>query len=148
MNIRKLSLQGGSVASLVILGWLLWTSFARSDDIAAGRDAIDSETKEIFKITMGRDFKGFPAINPKTGKNTLYPVERCYWNQCGKIKGGTPVILNDYLGILGPTKCPTCGKKVVGHNPLPPNTRVDDQGILHENPIPPEEANTPTDGSQ
>jgi len=47
-----------------------------------------------------------------------HPVEYCFNNTCGP-DGGTPVILNAYLGEEGPTTCPKCGARVVGHNPRP-----------------------------
>lgn len=48
----------------------------------------------------------------------FHPVEYCFQNTCGP-DGGTPVILNGYLGVSGPTQCPKCGARVVGHNPRP-----------------------------
>lgn len=60
----------------------------------------------------------FPYRNPKTGERSMYPVEYCFYNECGPA-GGTPVILNDYLGKEGPTTCPRCGEEVHAHNPRP-----------------------------
>lgn len=48
----------------------------------------------------------------------FYPVEYCFNNQCGP-DGGTPVILNAYVGRPGPTKCPKCDAPVTAHNPRP-----------------------------
>lgn len=78
------------------------------------------------------DFPQVRIMNPETGElrwfrtdhnkplpDNFYYVEYCFDNECGP-KGGTPVVLNGYLGIDDPTKCPECGSTVVGHNPRPP----------------------------
>jgi len=58
-----------------------------------------------------------PVLAP-SGKNTGYEAELCYWTKDGKPKETpTPVLLNIYKGIKGPTFCPDCGRLVVGHNP-------------------------------
>ncbi|MFG0258150.1 MAG: DUF1206 domain-containing protein [Phycisphaerales bacterium JB043] len=49
----------------------------------------------------------------------FHPVEYCFQNTCGP-EGGTPVVLNAYLGNPNtPTTCPKCGAPVVSHNPRP-----------------------------
>lgn len=48
----------------------------------------------------------------------FYPVEYCFENTCGP-EGGTPVVLNLYLGDNSPTFCPKCGAEVSSHNPRP-----------------------------
>ncbi len=63
---------------------------------------------------------------------TGYPAEVCYWNQCGQQKGGTWVVLQQTMGLDTPTVCPKCGHAVVGHNPLPPGTYVDEGGDLRQ----------------
>ncbi|TVQ31573.1 MAG: DUF1206 domain-containing protein [Phycisphaeraceae bacterium] len=59
----------------------------------------------------------------QTGPNATmpdgyHPVEYCFQNQCGP-EGGTPVILNEYIGKPEQTNCSKCGARVVGHNPRP-----------------------------
>jgi len=81
----------------------------------------DSESGEVFKQYRLRDGDTLPAVNPKTGKRTLYPVEFCYWTEDGEGKTEpTYVILNEALGKEAPTTCPDCGREVVFHNPEPP----------------------------
>jgi hypothetical protein len=60
----------------------------------------------------------YPHENPRTGKNTLYPTEVCYKNECAQ-RGGTRVILNPWLGVKEPTRCPVCSAGVRAHNPGP-----------------------------
>ncbi len=81
---------------------------------------ICAETGEAFpKMTMP-DNPDTPTVNPKTGRATLYPAETCYWNKDGTAKlRPTYVLLNGYTDKPGPTKCPDCGRVVVGHNPMP-----------------------------
>lgn len=72
------------------------------------------------------------VMNPETGEKRwfytapgaqlpagFHPVEYCFQNACGPA-GGTPVVLNLYLGKEEPTSCPKCGATVVGLNPRPP----------------------------
>lgn len=72
---------------------------------------------------------GVPYVHVETGQTRFYkvgvrpdegfyPAEYCFRNSCGP-DGGTPVILNAYLGKDGPTTCPKCGAPVVAHNPRP-----------------------------
>jgi len=89
----------------------------------ASRDriAIDAVSGKVFDHYTVEEGKSFPWKNPKTGKNTLYPVEKCYWTAEGKAKiNPTYVLLNEYAGKDGPTICPDCGRVVVPHNPMPP----------------------------
>lgn len=78
------------------------------------------------------DFPQIRVMNPETGElrwfttahgkplpEGFYFVEYCFDKTCGP-DGGTPVVLNSYRGLEGPTKCPKCGSEVVGHNPRPP----------------------------
>lgn len=70
-----------------------------------------------YAIKMGDTF---PVRSPYTGRMTGYPAELCFWTKDGAIKGDpTPVLLNEYMGISGPTFCPECGRLVVAHNPAP-----------------------------
>lgn len=128
----------GIAAVLMLLvagGVVYWNFFTGPPSVAAetsARDVIDSKTKKVtrdFRIPLGGRF---PWKNPSTGENTLYPVERCYWkvwpggrpgrpNSGGEVKADpTYVLLNEYAGIEGETKCPDCGAPVIGHNPSPP----------------------------
>lgn len=68
-------------------------------------------------------------VGAKTMPDGFYPVEYCFDNECGPA-GGTPVVLNVYLGSKEPTHCPKCGALVEAHNRRPPeyaNTIPKDQ---------------------
>lgn len=80
------------------------------------------ETNKSFEYLMHEGEK-WPVLSPFTNKKTGYPVEECYWTRDGKRKE-TPtfVVLNETLNKPGDTICPECGRLVVGHNPLPPES--------------------------
>lgn len=86
------------------------------------RTLIDTETGEVFvdfKLPTGAEI---PFKNPKTGTMTLVQAEKCHWNADGTAKfEPTYVLLNEHKGDPSPTMCPDCGRRVVGHNPLPPD---------------------------
>lgn len=80
------------------------------------------ETGKPFELLMHEGDK-WPVMSPYTQKETGYPVEACYWTKDGKRKETpTYVILNETLGKSGDTICSECGRLVVGHNPLPPES--------------------------
>lgn len=86
---------------------------------------VDSENGKAFnhELVIGETF---PVYSPYSGKNTGYPAELCYWNKDGTFRTSnpTPVLMNFWLGKLGPTFCPDCGRLVVLHNPMPgPDSR-------------------------
>ena len=79
-----------------------------------------AETQKPFEYTM-RQGEDYPVISPYSNKKTGYPAESCHWTKDGKRRSKpTYVILNSRLGKSGDTLCPTCGRIVVEHNPLPP----------------------------
>ncbi|MCA9279270.1 MAG: hypothetical protein H6815_08215 [Phycisphaeraceae bacterium] len=90
--------------------------------VTSTRLVMDAETGEIFDNFRVPKDQPFPWKNPKTGRNTLYMPEKCYWTPDGKAKN-TPdyVLLNKFTGKAGPTLCPVCGKEVREHNPTPPD---------------------------
>lgn len=89
------------------------------------RPAIDGESGELFVEYKVKDGSTLPWKNPRTGKNTLWPAERCFWNRDGTAKlDPTYVLLNELVGKPGPTVCPDCGHTVVGHNPMPPDALI------------------------
>ena len=66
-----------------------------------------------------RGFGEDPVVkSANTGRMTLYPTEVCWRGECGQ-RGGTHVILNTWLDVEGPTRCPVCGSTVRVHNPGP-----------------------------
>lgn len=104
--------------ALTFVGWRAW-SFAG----AGGPDwprirVMDPDTGDLRWVEV-RPGRTLPYRNPKTGTDSMYPVEYCFDNQCGGL-GGTPNVLNVFLGIDGPTSCRVCGHTIVGHNPRPP----------------------------
>jgi hypothetical protein len=81
------------------------------------RTLMDAQTKDLFHFELTEDWGPYPHKNPKTGTETLYPIELCFNRTCAKKKEGTPVILNTWLGKPEPTFCPECGSLVRFHNP-------------------------------
>ncbi len=79
---------------------------------------ICSETGRTFrhKNELGETH---PIKSPYSGKNTGVIAEACYWTADGQVKKEpTWVLLNELAGKSGPTFCPDCGRRVVGHNPM------------------------------
>jgi len=118
------------VGAVALLGIVLGAVFAFRA-IAGGnslrdstnrRTLIDAVTGEVFDEYPLPTGATLPFPNPKTKDRTLYPAEACYWNADGTAKlEPTWVLLNEYAGKEGPTTCPDCGRRVVGHNPTPPD---------------------------
>ena len=116
--------------TIIALGFLAmaWVIFSVASGSGADpgrasrhRTMIDSVTLEVFEDYGIREGETIPYKNPKTGERTLYPAEKCYWTRDGKAKlEPTYVLLNETIGKPGPTICPDCGRRVVGHNPMPP----------------------------
>jgi len=90
-------------------------------ELSRRRDLIDvEEPHEVFLNHKIPEDGRFPYVNPKTGKESLFPVERCYYNKDGSVKLiPTYVLLNSYKNNETETKCPDCGRRVVPHNPAP-----------------------------
>ena len=107
--------------------------FGRSEaaSIASDRTYICAETGKPFDHKLVRGERP-PVESPYSGKLTGYPAELCYWTADGHVAGKpTPVLLNQYVGLQGPTFCKVCGRLVVGHNPMaregmtPPPTQAE-----------------------
>jgi len=80
------------------------------------------EAQKPFEYTLTGG-ETWPIESPYSHKKTGFPVEKCYWTRDNKrMREPTFVILNEYLGKKGDTICPVCGRIVIGHNPLPPDT--------------------------
>ncbi len=117
---------GASIAALilaaVIMGWQLFSGTTTAGDASRSRTLVDAESGEVFENFPIKDGDRQPWMNPKTGKATLFPAERCFWTRDGKAKmKPTWVLLNQYAGKPGETICPDCGRRVVPHNPAPPD---------------------------
>ncbi|HUU84810.1 MAG TPA: hypothetical protein VM243_15015 [Phycisphaerae bacterium] len=124
---RKL-IVGFAVVAIGVCLYMVVRSFGR-DEVTKRANTVTlmcSETGELFDVELGEDTAPFPHKNPKTGKMTLYPTEVCWRGECLK-RGGTRVILNSWLGIEGPTRCPVCGSGVRAHNPGPPRSSEDQE---------------------
>lgn len=114
---------GATVLAVLALGLLVgmvWKNFGTEDARADYRTLMDRETGELFELPTA-DLKPYPMPHPKTGQNTLYRTEICYWGEECRKRGGTRVIMNQLLGKEGPTYCPVCGHVVRFHNPRPPD---------------------------
>lgn len=125
-----------SVSILVILytGYRVWNSslFAGAQEERIGKRVMNVKTGYQYYMEIDRSFRGWPVKCRDTGTMDCYAAEVCYWNQCGKIQGGTWAVLKQTQGIDEATTCPLCGHAVVGRNPLPPGTFVDRDGVLHQ----------------
>lgn len=86
------------------------------------RTMVDAVTREVFVDMPLPSGASIPFTHPETGEPTLYQAEACYWASDGVSATLEPtwVLLNDHIGVDEPTLCPDCGRRVVGHNPLPP----------------------------
>jgi hypothetical protein len=122
------------LVAAVLLGFQLFSGGESAASLSRKRDLIDSETLEVFRSFPVEDGTKHPWPNPKTGKNTLFPVERCFWTKDGKARAEPRyVLLNMYRGEKGDTICPDCGRKVVPHNPPPPMKLINEaMGIKEE----------------
>ena len=112
----------GSIALLIIAAVIMFFSFSGDDVVpdSKTRLAIDSETGQTYTVRIVEG-DSFPWKNPDTNKDTLYPVERCFWTRDGKAKlQPTLVFVKAYLGSKEKTVCPDCGRDVRQHNPMPP----------------------------
>lgn len=121
---KKVAMAAASILVIAVSFVFIFRAFGSSNSIAEEsrhRDVICSETGEVFlDFNIPIDSR-FPYKNPKTGQNTLYPAECCYWNADGTAKTRpTLVLCNELIGKPGPTRCPDCGRVVVPHNPAPP----------------------------
>jgi hypothetical protein len=102
-------------------GWFAWRSFGPSAAVVASSHTtcVCGETGKSFDVALEVGMT-FPVQSPYSGKKTGYPAEFCYWSKDGQImKDPTPVLMNSWLGKPGATFCPTCGRLVVPHNPVP-----------------------------
>lgn len=133
----------GSIAALlmaaVVIGYQMFGGSETAATASRRRDLLDSETLEVFRDFGVEEGTRHPWKNPKTGKNTLYPAERCFWTKDGKAKAEpTYVLLNQFIGKPGDTMCPDCGRKVIPHNPTPPIKLINEAlGVKEEQPAPP-----------
>jgi len=125
---KKLLIVSGIVAiALAVMAFAIYSTIKSFRDdprrMAFYAVVADSESGEVIpQFPLPSDGKGYPAINPKTGKRTIFPAEACFWTKEGKAKlDPNYVILNTWLGKKGPTRCPECGKTVVRGNPMPPD---------------------------
>ncbi len=105
--------------------WLIARSAMGGDAMKAltdRRTMIDAETGEVFEDMPLPTGAPIPYEHPRTGASTLYPAEKCFWTADGKATlEPTYVLLNEFRGQSGPTTCPDCGRRVVAHNPMPPD---------------------------
>jgi hypothetical protein len=116
---KRSALAVVAVGLVALLAHRIWHAASNPAAAAANtRILMDAETGELIAVDVADGFGPFPAVNPDTGRRTLYPTEVCYANDCAA-RGGTRVILNRYLGKERPTYCPNCGAEVRFHNPGP-----------------------------
>jgi len=125
MSTKNIAIVVGCIAALGTGVVLLAGSLGGGDAIKSqsrNRVLIDSESLEVFESFPVPDGSVYPLKNPDTGENNLFPAERCHWTRDGKYTPEpTFVLLNSYKGVQGDTICPDCGRRVTGHNPMPPD---------------------------
>ncbi|HRX87350.1 MAG TPA: hypothetical protein P5572_20175 [Phycisphaerae bacterium] len=120
---KKLLLGGLAIVLLGYVAYKVSGVIGEPEYVAKAnsRTLMDIDTGKLYHFELTEDWGPYPHKNPDTGKDTLYPIEWCYNNECGKA-GGTPVILNVWRGKPNePTYCPKCGALVRFHNPRPSN---------------------------
>jgi hypothetical protein len=125
---EKLGTAGALVILALAIGLLGWRVLRKDPNVIATekRHFICSETLKVFEYSL-KEGDRYPIRSPYSKKNTGWPAEACYWNADGTVKREpTYVLLNEFIGVEGPTICPDCGKKVVRHNPLPPKKLWDE----------------------
>lgn len=125
VNWKIVAAIAGAVVGGGVLLFMLANSGLMGDsrmrEAATRRAAIDRETGEVFLNYAVADGTPLPWRNPRTGRDTLYPAERCFWTADGKAKlEPTYVLVEAAIGGTGQTLCPDCGRPVVPHNPMPP----------------------------
>jgi len=122
---KRIALIALAVVALAAGAWLISRSALSGDSLKAMTDRrtmIDAATGEVFVDMRLPTGAPIPYTHPQTGQATLFPAELCYWNADGTAKlEPTYVLLNQHKGVDGPTMCPDCGRRVVAHNPLPPD---------------------------
>jgi hypothetical protein len=120
-DVKKI-LLGTAVLILGVYAVYAVSGFFGEDEYISNantRTLMDMETGELFKFELTLDWNmNYPHKNPKTGTDTLYPIEWCFNRECAK--EGTPVILNVWRAKPDePTYCPKCGSLVRFQNPRP-----------------------------
>lgn len=116
---------------LAVSGYYVWR-------VAAAPSAGSYSRERIYMCAeSGKVFRHEPQVgeiepiySPFTKRNTGYMPEACYWvkspdGQWKAKKNPTYVIERRRLGEDGTTYCPDCGRKVIGHNPMPPKELMD-----------------------
>ncbi|MBY0307389.1 MAG: hypothetical protein K2Q09_01475 [Phycisphaerales bacterium] len=114
---------GACVLSLLLLAFVISRALFGGESAASVAERgvfVDSQTGEVFEGFAIPAVGHFPYKNPKTGTETLYPAEACFWAKDGTIKAKpTYVLLNELVGKPGQTMCPDCGRPVKRRNPYP-----------------------------
>lgn len=127
---QMLKLAGALLAFLLAGAVVAWQVLSREPDIgalSASTTVIDAESGEVVRRFPLPLDKVHPWTNPKTGRDTLYPAEPCFWDKDGSVMPEpTWVLVNDYMGKPGETKCPHCARRVVPRNPMPPGEKIDE----------------------
>ncbi len=109
-----------SLLLLIVAGFMV-TAYIRGDTAAVARESvfICTETGKAFAHT-NKNGEVSPIYSPFSGKPTGIRAEACYWTASGAPKSSaTWVLLNEFIKKPGPTFCPDCGRRVLGHNPVP-----------------------------
>ncbi|MGE3322064.1 MAG: hypothetical protein AB7K52_07395 [Phycisphaerales bacterium] len=127
------------LVALCLLAWQTLGGGPSAAEESVRRTVVDSQTGEVFIDFRIPKTGMYPWKNPKTGTDTLWPAEKCFWTKDGKAKiEPTYVLLNRFAGKPGDTICPDCGRKIVPHNPMPPMSLMNEAlGITEQDAPPP-----------
>jgi hypothetical protein len=111
---RMLASPAGRIGFAVIIAGLIGFAIFRMVGVARSNAPQYDRVRYMTPTTQGM---AWGRVGQKMPEG-FYPVEYCFANTCGP-EGGTPVVLNIYLGDRTPTTCTECGAEVVSHNPRP-----------------------------
>lgn len=125
-KIFRISILTLGVIAFLFIGYKTFTGFrSPTAELSRTRVMIDAATGDIITRFRLEDGMSMPYPHPRTGERTVWPAEACFWTADGKAKlEPTYVLLNEFVGKPGPTKCPDCGRDVVRHNPMPPDELI------------------------
>lgn len=120
--IRNKILVGVVMLLFAATAYLAWKNWDRGPNVRASTDrhaiCADCGYSFVYVIRAG---DAEPYKCEKCGKHAAWLAEPCYWTKEGKAKKyPTWVLVKKRMGLDEETLCPDCGRRVVGHNPLPP----------------------------
>jgi len=115
-----------AVLAFVGAGVLAWWNLREDKTVRVSKERqfICAKTGKVYDYTIQLG-DTIPYWSPYSKAHTGYQAEMCYWAKDADGKwiaklDPTPVLLKGIFEKDAETFCPDCGRKVVGHNPMPP----------------------------